>query len=294
MRLSVAEQFTEYGTLQEDGHKVENEFHQRLSSSISQVIGTIDASSKVSVQVAVPYINRRFKRLEGEEVERGTEAGIGDMTVLLRYHPLEYREGESLVSVRLHGGIKLPTGDSDRLKEELEEGHVHSHSRSTRGVSLRHGAEEEIISAVHGHDLALGSGSIDFPMGVSVFLEQGRIFLKGSTTYTIRTEGDHSYEYADSFMWDVGPAYYLFLQHESNVALRAALSGEHKGKDTGIGGEIQSDTGINAIFIGPEISFAVNDSWSGEIGSDFPIDIDNSGLQAVASYRLRGAVTYRF
>ena len=310
LRLGVVEQFTEYGKLQENGHKVDNEMHQRLNSSITQVVGAYDFSNAFGLQISLPYINRGFSRVEGGAVQKGTEAGIGDMTILGRYVPYQYRDGDALINVQLLGGVKLPTGDSDRLKEELSEAHHHGDEASMQGDdhdstemesikgNPRHEGhdheEESVASAVHGHDLALGSGSFDYPVGVSVLAEKGRVFAKGGVIYTIRTAGDHQYQYADDLMWDFGPGYYLHLDHESDVAVRAVLSGENKSKDSGKDKEIQGDTGITSMFIGPEINFVANSSLSGDIGLDLPIDINNSEFQAVASYRLRAGLTYRF
>lgn len=301
LRLGISEQFTEYGKLQEDGHKVDNAIHQRLTSSITQIVGAYDFTNNFGVQASLPYINRRFARAEGEVLEKGTEAGIGDTTIVARYSPYQYRDDDTLFNVQLLGGVKLPTGDSDRLKEELSEDHHHGDDAGAeehmhmeaRHEGHDHGDEME-ASAVHGHDLALGSGSFDYPVGVTVLAEKGRAFAKGSAIYTIRTAGDHQYQHADDFMWDFGPGYYLHLDHGSNVAARVVLSGENKSKDSGKDGEIQSDTGITSMFIGPEISFGLGQSVSGDIALDIPVDINNSGLQAVASYRMRAGVTYRF
>lgn len=297
-RISLVEQITDYGKLQQDGHYLENTMHQHLESSITQLVGSYDLSNKFSLQASLPYINRRFKRVEGESIGRGTESGIGDMILLARYSLLQFQSDENLFNLQLLSGIKLPTGDSDRLEEELQEEHGVQPTASNGMhdeviTQLRHG-DEEHPSAIHGHDLALGSGSWDYPVGISVFAESGKIFTKGSAIYTIRTSGDHEYQYADDFMWDFGPGYFVDLQHDSTVAARVVLSGERKSKDSGRDKEIQSDTGISSLFIGPELNFMVNDVVNGDLGLDLPIDINNSALQAVADYRLRASLTYRF
>jgi hypothetical protein len=110
-----------------------------------------------------------------------------------------------------------------------------------------------------------------------------------STQYVFRTEGDHDYRYANDLIWSAGPGAYLYLEDEEQVALRANLSGEYKRNDRG-----QEDTAINSLFIGPEILGTITGSLAANAGLDLPIDIKNSGVQAVPSYRMRVGVTYRF
>lgn len=301
-RLGIAEQFTEYGKLQEDGHKIDNAMHQRLASSITQIVSAYDFSDSFGLQVSLPYVNRRFTRFHDEMLHSGTEAGIGDMTIIGRYNALQLRDEDTLFNVQLLGGVKVPTGDSDRLKEELAVEGIHPMEEMDvyapiTAVSRHEGhdhGEGAVPGAVHGHDLALGSGSFDYPLGITILAEKGRLFAKGGIIYTVRTAGDHDYQYADDLQWDFGPGYYVHLDHDSNIAARVVLSGENKSKDSGQGGAIQSDTGITSLFIGPELDFMVGEALTGEIALDLPADINNSGTQAVASYRMRTALTYRF
>src|SRR5437762_4421531 len=58
----VAEQFTHYGALQEDGARVPNELHQHLDSSISQLFAGYNFSDRLGLQVTLPIIHRSFQR----------------------------------------------------------------------------------------------------------------------------------------------------------------------------------------------------------------------------------------
>lgn len=290
-RIGVAEQFTSFGKVQDGGRYLENEGHQHLESSITQLFGAYDLNEKVSFQLSIPYINRRFRRIEGGEVDTGTEAGIADISLLAKYIPYEYRDGETIFFARFFGGVKLPTGDSDRIAEELEEGHTHE-ADGLKHAGRAHEKEPMIASAIHGHDLALGSGSYDFPVGVNLFAEHGRVFGVAALQYTFRTRGDFDYEYADDLTWSVGPGYFLSLGHDFAIALKANLSGEYKRRDN-LKGEIAGDTGIRSTFLGPEL-VATAGNWSGEISWDIPLNIENTELQAVPDYKLRAAISYRF
>ena len=298
-RLGLTEQYTEFGKTQLDGKYFENTMHQRMESSVTQILASYDLSPKFTIQTTLPYINRSYRRSEGEGMQRGTEAGVGDMAILGRYSVFQQGKNDSYYNVQLLGGLKLPTGNARRLKEELAEDHHHDGAGEEGDAkSLRHGGEDhyevEDSSAIHGHDLALGSGSVDFPVGLSIIAQEGKFFARGSALYSIRTAGDHQYQYADDFMWDFGPGYYFYTEHESTAGLRVALSGENKSKDSGKDGVIQTDTGITTLFLGPEINFTVSNRFNGLLGWDMPLEIDNSGYQSVPSYRLRAGLTYRF
>lgn len=297
-RLSVAEQFTSFEDLQLDGHRVENEFNQHLHSSITQYVAEYSFSTDFAAQLSLPYINRRFRRIEEGESRSGVESGIGDMTLIAKYIPYLYKDDRSTFLVQAFAGLKLPTGETDRLREEQEEheedGEHEEHDDHERFV-LRHGGEhhEEGLSAIHGHDLALGSGSFDFPLGLSFFAQHERIIFSANVQYSLRTEGDHDYEYADDLIYSAGPAYYLFATHPHTLAAGATLSGEHKPNDRSSNGEIHDDTAIDSLFLGPVLTYTFKDNLSGELGLDLPLDIDNSSLQAVPSYRIHAGLSVR-
>ena len=54
------------------------------------------------------------------------------------------------------------------------------------------------------------------------------------------------------------------------------------------------DTGITSVFLGPEVLLTWRSHLSAELGADFPVSIDNTALQAVPDWRLRGALTWHF
>src|SRR5207247_8904910 len=89
--LGVAEQFTHYGALQEDGHKVPNDLNQHLDSSISQLFAGFNFTDRFGVQVNLPIIYRSFHRAaDSGGLERGTESGVGDVSLVANF--LAYRQ----------------------------------------------------------------------------------------------------------------------------------------------------------------------------------------------------------
>jgi hypothetical protein len=135
---------------------------------------------------------------------------------------------------------QVPTGNPDRLKEEQEEDHDHEvttddlfppgFGRPSAIGRVSH-SEGESPSGIHGHDLALGSGSVDGIVGGEIFGNFDRFFATMSVQYAIRTEGSFDYTYANDLTWIGGPGYYPYLDDNMTLGVQAVLTGETKGND---------------------------------------------------------------
>jgi len=277
----LSEQFTHFGTMQMDGHKVENEVGQRLESSVTQVFAGYNFNERFGLQFNLPIIYRSFKRPEGFEIDRGTESGIGDVALLGSFSILRNESKNGTFAWHVMGGIKLPTGSTDRLHEEVDE---------LTEPPPPPGAPE---SGIHGHDLTLGSGSVDGIAGTSIYFRHKRLFFAASTQYSIRTEGDFDYRFANDLTWLGGPGYYLVLNEHWTFTLQLNVSGEYKETDTFRENKAE-DTGVTAVYLGPEISVTWGDKLSAELGGELPVSIDNTSLQLVPDYRIRAGLTWRF
>ena len=273
----LAEQFTYFGTLQSDGEVVPNEVGQYLNSFNSQVFGGYNFTDRIGVQLNLPIIYRSFRRPEGFAIDQGTEAGIGDLA-LLGHGVLLNRQGEDWnLTWSVMGGVKFPTGSTQRLQEEFNETEVP-------------GAPE---SGIHGHDLTLGSGSYDGIIGTTGFYRWHSVFMAAQVHYSIRSTGDYDYRFANDLMWSGGPGMFLWLQPKSTFALQFNVSGEYKGLDT-FQGASAADTGVTSVFLGPQLLYTWTDKLSAQLGIDLPVSIDNTALQLVPDYRVRAAFTWRF
>src|ERR1044072_8541648 len=74
----IAEQFTYFGTLQEDGERVSNPSGQHLASSISQLFAGYNFNNRFGLQFNLRVIHRSFKRPdELGGIDRGRVSGIG-------------------------------------------------------------------------------------------------------------------------------------------------------------------------------------------------------------------------
>ena len=294
---SVAESFSRFGSVRDNGVKVENPTGQYENSFNTQfAVGASFWQDKVAVQLTLPYLYREFKRPEGFDIDHGHESGIGDMSLianfrLFKWGAVEPAEpaggGKKAVSIvapepawsgafHVFAGIKAPTGDSSRIKEEFNENEI----------------EGAPPSGIHGHDLALGTGSWDGIFGAQFYTRYHSLFFEADGTFTWRGQGLHSYRYANDLTWNAGPGVYLWREGNRSVSLEAAMSGEYKGKDT-FQGESAEDTGITAMYMGPRLMASFG-SLSVDTGFELPLFIHNTSFQATVDYRIHLAVSYRF
>jgi hypothetical protein len=293
---ALAEQFTSFGTLQQDGHEVPNPTGQYLDSSITQLVAGYGITKRFALQLNIPLIYRSFARPEGFEIDRGTESGLGDISLLGRFVAFHFgsspdralivsdsKSQQSDVmpqdfscSVVALAGIKFPTGDSSRIKEEFHEVEVP-------------GAPE---SGIHGHDLTLGTGSYDGIFGGDASMRFKEWFFQAGLQFTLRGDGLHQYDFANDLSWSGGPGYYLVRKKDAVVGVQFVISGEHKDVDRFMG-EPADDTGITSVFLGPRIIASVKNIGA-ELEVDLPVLIDNTAFQAVPDYRIRGGVAIHF
>jgi hypothetical protein len=291
LELGVGEQLTRYATLKKDGREVDNPAGEFVNSSITQILVGYNPDPRWGLQLNLPIISRTFRRAQGGGIERGNETGVGDLSLVGILRPYTWVGAESVLRFSLLGGLKLPSGSSDRLREELEE----DPKDAAEPVLARVGDARADVQAsgVHGHDLALGSGSLDGVIGGSVFWSWRRLFATTSVQYSMRTRGSFRYRYANDVVWYAGPGAFLLLGHDYTLAAQALLSGEHKGKDE-LGGQTAEDTAITAVSLGPRIAFTWGTSLAMDVAAELPVIQDNSSLQIVPDYRLRGGMSWRF
>jgi hypothetical protein len=293
---AVGEQFTHFGTVLVNGHEVSNPTGQYENSSITQLVGGYTINDRFALQLNIPLIYRKFKRPEGFAIDRGTVSGLGDVSLLLKAVAFQYssparrifqfednkspvaieHEPDFTASAVLLIGLKFPTGDTSRLEEEF-------HEMAIPGTPP---------SGIHGHDLTLGTGSYDGIFGELTSLRYKNVFLETNVQFTLRGDGAHQYHFANDLGWTGGPGYYLIRKRDTILGLQFEISGEHKDVDR-FRGKPAADTGINSVFLGPRI-VASRGRWSAEIAGEIPASIDNTALQVVPDYRIRGGISFHF
>ena len=97
----------------------------------------------------------------------------------------------------------------------------------------------------------------------------------------------------DATGWLGGPGFYALVTHQYSLGVQAVLSGETKGLDTQQGQRLD-DTGITALYVGPGFGFTWGTSLAADVTVDLPAIQDNTSVQIVPNYRLRGGLTWRF
>jgi len=293
----VGEQFTSFGTERLNGEKAGNPAGEYLNSSISQVVvGASFFDNRFWLQTNIPLIYRAFRRSEGFEIEHGSVSGLGDISVsanlvVFRKEALFHEESGGLSKdskavtplkgepdftalVNLSAGLKLPTGDSGEL--------------GAPEVDVE-GAPE---SGIGGHDLTLGTGSVDGIFGIQTFVRYKALFLQADAQFGWRGRGAYSYRFANDLSWSGGPGVYLLRKSDRTLGVQCVLSGETKGYDKQLG-QPQFDTGVNSLYVGPRIIGSFG-RFSGDIAIDLPVIMNTTAFQITPDYRIRAGLTYRF
>ena len=310
--VGIAEQATRYKTGVPDANGKPVDKGERLNSFITQVFVGYDFHPKFGVQVNVPLIGRDYHRLRNRRLvddriqdgvlTKGNVGGFGDVALVGILRPWSHVTEDTLVRFTLIGGLKLPSGDpgklveEQKLRRETEAAATPNAASATRGrVASAHHIPEGSPSGINGHDLALGSGSIDGIVGGSVFASWKRVFTSWSVQHAIRSEGAYRYQYGDETNWFVGVGGYILLNNQYTLTLQAVTSGKHQGTDTLEGTSTAADgedSQTTFVFVGPALGFTWGTSLGFELAGDLPVERPDEGL--FPSYRIRGGLSWRF
>lgn len=295
--LSLAEQFTSYELTSNALALRDGELIKGYSAT--QLTAGYDFSKHFSAQLTLPYIVRDFDHIESFRRQRKTESGIGDASLLLNYAPLGADAWEFPIFWVVSGGVKLPTGDSGSLDRLVGAGQAGAGEASAArdlprpDPSMLAHHPIATLSGGEGRALTLGSGSVDYLLGTSVLARKERLLFFASLQYTIRTEGDFDYEFDDDLVWSAGPAYLLLLDDAYTAALKASVSGEHKGNDTLEGRTVRS-TAVSNVFFGPELLVSIGKTTSLQAAFELPVHTEDFGGVVEPEWRMRLSAAYRF
>lgn len=276
--LSVAQQFTRLGTVWQGDQRLGNPVNQYLDSSVTQLTASY-GRGPWSLQFTLPFVTRSYLRPEHALIETGRESGWGDATLAACYRLWRHETDTDAFEFNVLGGVKFATGDATHLGDELGEDFHHHAGFPDSGI--------------HGHDLALGSGSTDYVLGADTEWRRGRFFLRGSLQYKLRRPGAFDYRLADETAWEAGPGAYVILKESRSLAVQALFSAEHKGLDT-LAGEAQVDTGFSGRYVGGRISGTLGEHLVAAASIELPVWRHTTETMVVPDYRLRAAVTWRF
>src|SRR5438132_5852166 len=171
--VSVAEQFVAYRTTQFEGQEVIVSNPSYLDSSLTHLVAGYNFSSSFGLNVNVPIGYFSFRRTDlrysttGPPVvftEKGTEFGLSDAALIGRVTAFQKSTTQYGLIVNLLGGVKFPTGETERIKDEVAQARVFE---SLLPPGTPHDPLGHSITSVHEHQLALGSGSYDGIFGLT-------------------------------------------------------------------------------------------------------------------------------
>jgi hypothetical protein len=278
----VSEQFTHFGTLQQDSERIANTVGEHLDSSITQIIVGYDFAHALGVQLNVPIVSRSFQRWHNGALDSGSVSGVGDLSFLAHWAPIHIQRSDFLATARFYAGISFPTGDSSRVLEEAAE---------SEGEGEDGG--DTVASGIHGHDLALGTGSVSGIFGADLRVQWKRLFATAGIEGDVRSNGAHGYTFADEMSWHGSLGVFVVEGDDFNLALSAECTGASKGEDV-FQGVRATDTAQTVVYLGPQISANWGKRYHAEVGVQFPVFRENSGVQIVPDYRISGTVGIRF
>ena len=184
--------------------------------------------------------------VSNEAVELGSVSGIGDVSLMARYGLL----AEGPMRLALIGGVKLPTGGTDKTSDQGER------------LETEHQP---------------GSGSWDPIAGAAIATDLGPVTLSASALYQFSGEGAQETELGDRAQVGVALSRHIGAEHHEDAPgdehghaswdVFLELTGEWEGRQQ-IAGETEEDSGGRVVWLSPGARFNSAGGWSvaGAIG----------------------------
>ncbi len=206
--------------------------------------------------VAAPVLQKELNFTpSGLPVTRLSDSGLGDLTVTLkqRFYHNDFLGGG--VQAAFIAGVKLPTGDRDQ--------------RDTQGNLLPRG-------------LQLGSGSVDYPVGLVFTTFKDRIGFNAAVVHQFNNQWN-GFRFGDESRIDVAFGYRLtpseFRSFQDKVMsafveLNTAISQRARFNTVEI-----ADSGGTAIFVTPGIQAVLNPRFLVEGAFQIPVYQNLNGVQ---------------
>ncbi len=262
--LGVRQDLIGYSKTRLNGDSAPGLGSQNVKINVTELTAQYSLSNRFSLLLAVPLINENYKRRITDGIERGSESGIGEVAlyadVTLARKALT---NGGYFQWDFFAGAKLPTGSSDALNEL---------------------PPVDAQSGIYQSALALGSGSIDFPIATGIRRETSKWLLDAIIQYNIRTEGDYSYQIGNDLRWEFGVGKRFIEEDGFSVNTQIFLSGLTKDQDTQSGQDV-TNSGRSFLSIGPKIEAIWSNKYTVFGRIDIPMSMDNDGLQNLQDHR---------
>lgn len=296
--FSISEQFIPYRTLQVEGEEVHTRDPDFRDTSITHLVPSYNFSQSFGVSLNVPIIYHHFKRSEVRysrttlpefRTEKDDTIDLGDAALIARWTALNKAEMDYGLTLNLLAGVKFPTGDTDRIKDEIAQTRIFD---SLLPPNTPHDPLGHSVSGIHQHDLSPGSGSFDGIFGLTLNTRWRQFFFNSQFQYYLRTEGESEFRYGDELIVAGGPGAFVVSQGRFTLSVQANASYETRARDQ-VEGRLSDRTGTTSWYVGPQLFLTWRERLSANAGVDFPVRIGNNGYQNVADYRIHFGLSWR-
>jgi hypothetical protein len=285
--LTLGEQYISAHTSQYQSEVIEVPDPEYLDSSITHMIPGYNFTPDLGLNLNVPIVRRDFRTYDAVtgNFSNGRAQGLGDISLITRWTPWSQQTTTRSFRMNLLAGIKMPTGDTRYVRDDVAQ---HKTLDAIYGTGHDHA-----FNAVHLHDIALGSGSVDALFGLTATARYKRVFVSTEAQYYLRTEGESNFQFGDTVMIAGDAGAYVILRKNFTLNLQAVARYENT-ESASYSGIPSSQTGMREIYAGPQVTLTASRHFSAQVGGDIPIDIRNKGFQVVPDYRVHGALTWSF
>lgn len=297
--LTVSDQFVRFGTTLNDGREVSVANPDHLNRLITHLVPAWNITPRFGVSLNIPVEWRSFQQTElryaangapSIVTQRGSSTDLGDLSLIGRFALFQIQEMEASFSLNLLAGVRFPTGDTSRVRDEVEQAQIYE---SFLPAGTPHDPLGHSIASIHQHDLSPGWGAYSGVFGVTLTSRWQRWLFNGQFQYYLNTPGEAGFTLGDELILSGGPGYYVFLGDRYTVSLQANAVFDQMARDR-ILGRLSDRTGRSATYLGPQLALTVGKRFSANAGADLPLHFDNQGFQSVPDYIIHTGLNWRF
>lgn len=250
--------FAARNRLEIDGAEIPDPSHQEAVVFAQVFAVPVRLGPGTVLTVAAPILRKELSiASSGSSRSRLAEGGLGDAALTLKQRVYQNDFLGGGVQAAVIGGVKLPTGDSDRS--------------DAQGVLLPRG-------------LQLGTGSVDFPLGLVFTAFKNRVGFNADFFYRFNNQSD-GFDFGNEASFDLALGYRLspgeyksfrdkvlsaYLELNSAFSERASFNSVEL-----------ADSGGRALFLTPGIQAVLNPRFLLEAAFQIPIHQQLNGTQLV-------------
>lgn len=248
-------------TLYQDGRATENQEREVETHLTQQYSFLYSPVHTLSLGVIVPVARRHTERIaEGGATVHGTQYGLGDISLLLRFKPIVEHDLESTYILSIAGGVKLATGKTD--------------GRDNLG---------DLLDA----HVQLGSGSADFLLGASGFAGIDRFAFIVNVLGGIAGKGANGHRFGNSLNYDATARFRVWPDDYEFPEWFAVLgiSGDLRAREETNGLE-DPESGGHVVYLSPGLQVMVSPTITLDLVFQQPLLHRLNGTQLGEDYRL--------